>query len=1310
MEARLVTQTEIDNPYVGPRPFSTRDSGRFFGREREARDLIPLVISERLVLFYAQSGAGKSSLINARLIPGLQERNFTVLPVGRVSGQASGEVEVENIFIYNLLVSLEQGAGQTPEAARRLADMSLADYLANLELEKPPAPEAAGPAGQAGPLLVDAPQVIGGVRPLAVIIDQFEELFTTHPEAWEQRGPFFEQLCHAMEVDPYLWVVLSIREDYVAALTPYTYLLPGRLRARFYMQRMGYAAALEAVKQPVAGLRPFEVGVAERLVSNLRLITAGESKNGQTMYVEGQYVEPVQLQVVCFQLWENLRGEPGSQITAEDLNRLARGDDLAQFVSRALADFYEQSLAHVLQDPSVRITERQLRDWFSNQLITEAETRGSVFQGEHVTGGMPNEVVRLLEAQFIVRSETRAAGKWYELSHDRFIGPILQANRAWLEHNPRPILVDAAAWTAAGKPKNRLYDGSQLSVAVKQLETDPDSLDELEREFIRAGQAEADRQRSRRQRIAYILMAALLVIFAALTTASLIGWNRARTNEALASQQKETADAARVLEAQQARTAEAASIIADQQRVVAEEQRVLAEDQRQTAVAVSADLAIQEKAAIDARATAEAASTIAVVERDQAEVARDQAEVARNQAHAGRLSSLADYFRTSKLDLSLLLAVDAVDLADFSDSRRSLFDSLQRGLVNSVSRDGFPVYLSEKAVSMAISQDGTRLAVGLADGSVQLYDTASRGRVGQVPEEFRPNIEVPAYSVAFSPDGAILAQGNGQGQVLLWSLESSDVSSLFPLPFPGVLSISFQPGGELLAIATRFYEVTGQSAVILYNYKQGSVDQSLEGLALNCGEADCSTLAWSPDGTKLAVGDSSGAIKVFDLDRKRVLMSVDKAHLTHVSGLAWYPDNQRLASSGLDNRLVQWNTATSQVLLEANQLETPLVRSLAISPDGRFLLAGHDQFKELDFTSLWDADTLTRLAYDLFQHKQTVSAVAFTPQGNRFVTASGDESLVVWNFAPINPLSVVLGSYPEGRLEGIVQDGSGELAFAQFAAGNIHMIKTDGQPFQTFPAVRSSLATFLEAGRPAVTLGDFDGNVSLVDAATGETLGPPFKLANGKLQSLAVSPDGQQIAAAACRGENVCDQILVHNRQSEELIELKLDPALDLGLVSALAFSPDGQTLGMGTAMGRILFYDLQTGEVRQAVTEGLNLKNLTLVINSLAFGPSGSDLVAAGFHTGRVALWQVSTRDPIGQFAESANGEVTALSFRKDTGTGWLKLVAATNLGEMREFEVDVRAWQQRACAVAGNRDMTQEEKSKFRVDGDLTRVTCPR
>ena len=104
---------QTDNPYVGPRTFEREQGRLYFGREREARDLLSLVISERLVLFYGQSAGGKSSLLNTRLIPGLEEKGFEVLPKGRVGGMAPPEIPVDNIFVYNLLLSLNREAGET---------------------------------------------------------------------------------------------------------------------------------------------------------------------------------------------------------------------------------------------------------------------------------------------------------------------------------------------------------------------------------------------------------------------------------------------------------------------------------------------------------------------------------------------------------------------------------------------------------------------------------------------------------------------------------------------------------------------------------------------------------------------------------------------------------------------------------------------------------------------------------------------------------------------------------------------------------------------------------------------------------------------------------------------------------------------------------------------------------------------------------------------------------------------------------------------------------------------------------------------
>src|SRR5437763_4042128 len=108
-EVMTRTANDLSNPYIGPVPFETKQKDLFFGRDEEAEMLLSLVISERIVVFYAPSGAGKSSLLNARLIPRLREKGYTVLRSVRVGGDlppGMSASQVKNVFLFNAVYSL----------------------------------------------------------------------------------------------------------------------------------------------------------------------------------------------------------------------------------------------------------------------------------------------------------------------------------------------------------------------------------------------------------------------------------------------------------------------------------------------------------------------------------------------------------------------------------------------------------------------------------------------------------------------------------------------------------------------------------------------------------------------------------------------------------------------------------------------------------------------------------------------------------------------------------------------------------------------------------------------------------------------------------------------------------------------------------------------------------------------------------------------------------------------------------------------------------------------------------------------------
>lgn len=168
--------------------------------------------------------------------------------------------QVENLHLFNLLLSLDQGDSDP----RQLAELTLSSFLDQLATEDGEKwvylPKLA--AADVLPSHQDTP-----LQPYVLIIDQFEEIITAHPDRWREREGFFRQLDEAMRNDPNLWVVLTLREDYVYALDPYASLLAERLQARFYMERMrggrrtgGGQAAGRTGRQAVCARRGREAG------------------------------------------------------------------------------------------------------------------------------------------------------------------------------------------------------------------------------------------------------------------------------------------------------------------------------------------------------------------------------------------------------------------------------------------------------------------------------------------------------------------------------------------------------------------------------------------------------------------------------------------------------------------------------------------------------------------------------------------------------------------------------------------------------------------------------------------------------------------------------------------------------------------------------------------------------------------------------------------------------------------------------------------------------------------------------------------
>jgi len=431
---------KIDNPYIGPRTFQENERDRFFGRDRESSELRALVLSEQLVLLYAQSGAGKSSLINTRLIPELKNKDIEVL-TGRVGGDAPTGLKVDNVFVFNLLRSLVTEVGNVDE----LADKDIVSFLASQAMSRK---ETSGQA----------------YKRRIIIIDQFEELFNTHHEEWEKRDDFFQQVARALEEEPRLKVLFVMREDFIAYLDPFVHLLPERLRMRYYMQPLEFDAALEAVEGPVkisAYSREYAPGVAKKLIDDIRRIKV-TMPDGVEEHL-GQFVEPLFLQVICYDLWENLRPD-GAEITEDDLQQIGN-------VNEFLGNYYSKRMKIVAE--AQQVSERSIRIWFSEKLIAEDGTRALV---KETAGGMSAGVIRSLSD--LVRAEQRGGSTFYELTHDRLVEPILANNKEWDSKNANLLQQGAALWQRQGHSDGLLLRGRELRDAEGWAKLNPLTDDE----------------------------------------------------------------------------------------------------------------------------------------------------------------------------------------------------------------------------------------------------------------------------------------------------------------------------------------------------------------------------------------------------------------------------------------------------------------------------------------------------------------------------------------------------------------------------------------------------------------------------------------------------------------------------------------------------------------------------------------------------------------------------------------------------------------------------------------------------------------
>jgi tetratricopeptide (TPR) repeat protein len=389
-------------PYPGTRPFQRADSHRFFGRAAEAADLAELWRINRLTVVHGPSGIGKTSLLDAGIVPLVAGRSADVLPIGRASfGATDPSAALPRHNPYTLAVLRSWSSG---EAASRLVGQTVLEFVSRRA------------------------QRHGGT--VLAAIDQAEELFACPGPRPAHSARFLGELAAALRDCPGFHLLLSVRAEALDLLTDA--LGSGASRA---VTPLSFDRALEAVTGPVDGTgRAFAARAAERLVTNL-LAAPVATAGGHVRPVIFD-VQPALLQVVCARLWESL--PPGTdKITDRDVRRYGDADtELARHCGRVVAAVAEDNDLR----PSV------LRSRLLAAFVTEHGTPGTVYEGATDTASMPNAVVRALEDRHLLSAEWRLGARWYRLLSDRLVEPLRSAT-----DEEAPLADGAAYLEAAGR-------------------------------------------------------------------------------------------------------------------------------------------------------------------------------------------------------------------------------------------------------------------------------------------------------------------------------------------------------------------------------------------------------------------------------------------------------------------------------------------------------------------------------------------------------------------------------------------------------------------------------------------------------------------------------------------------------------------------------------------------------------------------------------------------------------------------------------------------------------------------------------------